>query len=71
MNQDRMTFLKELMKWYWETGNPENLITKSDYEFLYDLWNHSLSYYGTEVQDRLNKIRTIYIDSIKNSKKTE
>jgi hypothetical protein len=59
MTEDRKEALKILMAWYWQDGL--NHISKSDYEFLYDLYDHSLSFYNEDVQNRLNQIRKVYI----------
>jgi len=66
MTLDRARFLVELMKWYWDLAQPKGLISKSDYEFIYDIWNNGLSFYDDGIQERLNNIRTIYVNSIKN-----
>lgn len=70
MTADKSKLLTKLMKWYWDLAEEKNLISKSDYEFLYDIWNNSLSYYDADIQERLNKIRTIYVNSIKNGSYT-
>ena len=64
MTLDRKEVLSKLMEWYWARANPYNLITKSDYEFVYDIWNNGLSFYGESVQERLNGIRLIYLNDI-------
>jgi len=66
MTLERKDGLSKLMEWYWTRGNPNNLITKEDYSFIYDIWNNGLSFYGPDVQDRLNKIREIYINDLQN-----
>lgn len=68
MTLDRKETLTTLMEWYWESGEPNSLISKADYSFVYDIWDHGLSYYGTNVQKRLNKIREIYLNDLKNDK---
>lgn len=60
MTEERRQVLKKIMEWYWQMDRA--YITKSDYEFVYDLWDHGLSFYGEEVKERLNNIRTIYLD---------
>lgn len=65
MTFDKTTFLKELMKWYWDCAHEHYLITKSDYEFIYEIWNNGLTFYDDKVQERLNNIRLIYMDSIR------
>lgn len=64
MTLERKETLSKIMGWFWARGNTERLISKSDYEFVYDIWNNGLSYYGTNVQERLNKIRAIYLADI-------
>lgn len=68
MTLERKQFLSKLMAWYWLNGNPHNLISKSDYEFIYDIYDAGLSFYNEDVQTRLNGIRTIYLNDIKNDK---
>ena len=60
MTDERKEGLKKLIKWYWDIGEPHGLLRTSDYEFLYSLWRNGVSIYNTEVQTRLNDIRTIY-----------
>lgn len=71
MTPGRSTVLKDIMEWYWKFGEPKNLISKADYEFVYDIWNNGLSYYGNEIQKRLKKIRKIYIQSIYDESKKQ
>ena len=61
MTEERKQALQTLMAWYWADG--KNHITKADYQFLYDLYDHSLGFYGEDVQFRLNAIREIYLHS--------
>lgn len=64
MTDKRRIFLKIIMEWYWSVAQKDNLISKSDYEFVYDIWNNGLNFYTKTIQNRLNKIREIYIKSI-------
>jgi len=63
MTDDRRQAVLELIKWYWDTVDKgQHIINKSDFEFLYDMWEHGLSIYSTDIQTRLNIIREIYIN---------
>ena len=55
--------LEHMMGWYWNVGKQQNLITPSDYDFLYNLWNNGVTSYNKEMQERLNKIRNLYIET--------
>ena len=71
MTYDKKKAIVEIIKWYWETVEKhEAVLGKSEYEFLYDLWENSLEYYDTKVQSRLNIIRDIYIENHPSKKKT-
>lgn len=63
MTDEKRELIKTLLKWYWEIAEPRKLISKSDYEFIYDIWNNGLNYYGSDVQTRLNRIRNTYINN--------
>tara|TARA_B110000285_G_C14644042_1_gene388864 strand:- start:77 stop:286 length:210 start_codon:yes stop_codon:yes gene_type:complete len=54
--------LKLIMEWYWKVAHTHDLISKEDYEFVYNLWNNGVITYGDKMQERLNKIREIYND---------
>ncbi len=69
MTDKRKILLKNIMKWYWDRGNEQNSISKQDYEFIYSIWNHGLSFYGHNVQERLNRIRETYLNDLKNEEK--
>jgi hypothetical protein len=60
MTEERKQALQTLIAWYWVDGL--NHISKSDYQFLYDLYDHSLGFYGDDVQLRLNAIRDVYLN---------
>lgn len=63
MTDDKRKAIIELIQWFWKSVNDGNqILHKSDYEFLYDIWDASLSMYSTEVQTRLNQIRDTYLD---------
>ena len=62
MTKQHRDGLKAIMEWYWKVGNTKNLISKEDYELLYQLWNNGVTTYGKKLQERLNKIREIYTD---------
>ena len=59
MTKERKQALQTLIAWYWVDGL--NHISKADYQFLYDLYDHSLGFYGDDVQLRLNAIRDVYL----------
>lgn len=61
MSDDKKRGLEVLIKWYWNTANEQGLIHKSDFEFMYSLWDNGVSFYADEVQERLNRIREIYV----------
>jgi len=50
------------MEWYWKDG--QNHLSKSDYEFVYSIWNNGVSVYGKNIQERMNWIRDKYVESI-------
>jgi len=52
-----------MMGWYWNVGKPRNLISDTDYDFLYELWNNGVSSYDNKMKERLNKIRNLYKDN--------
>lgn len=60
MTDERKQALQTLIAWYWTDGM--NHISKADYQFLYDLYDHSLGFYGEDVQLRLNAIRDVYLN---------
>jgi hypothetical protein len=62
MTDERKIALRKLMAWYWDRGF--TLISVSDYEFLYDIYSHGMSFYYDNVKDRLNNIREIYLNDI-------
>lgn len=64
MTIDRSYLLIEFMHWYWVIGNKHSLISKSDFEFIYNIWNNGLVYYDPKVRERLNTIREVYLNSI-------
>ena len=71
MTWEKKQAIVEIIKWYWDTvDRNEAVLSKSDFEFLYDLWEASLEYYNTEVQTRLNQIRDIYIENHPSKNKT-
>ena len=62
MTGERKIALRKMMAWYWNRGF--NFITVNDYEFLYDIYSHGISFYYDNVKDRLNDIRDIYLNDI-------
>lgn len=62
MTEERKEVITTLIKWYWNHAQKRNLITLSDFNFLYDIWESGISIYGTELQERLNSIREIYLE---------
>lgn len=70
MTEERRQAIMELIRWYWNVAESENLLHNRDYEFLYDFWQNGLSFYDTDVQTRLNFIRDKYLQSQPHKKKT-
>ena len=66
MTDEHKLALRKMMTWYWDRGL--NFITVSDYEFLYDIYSHGISFYYDNVKDRLNEIREIYLNDIKDAR---
>ena len=64
MTPERKELLRDIMKWFWEIGERDNLISTSDYEFVYDIWFNGLGFYNSDVKNRLINIRNIYVKSI-------
>jgi len=62
MTESHRKGLQKIMEWYWKVAHNQNLISKEDYELVYDLWNNGVTRYGTHLQKRLNEIREIYND---------
>lgn len=60
MDIDRKNGILTLIRWYWNDAVEERLITKSDFDFLYSLWESGISIYADDVQHRLNTIRDVY-----------
>lgn len=64
MTDDKKRAIIELIRWYWESISKGLYpFSKSDYEFLYSLWESGVGIYNTEIQTRLNQIRDIYIEN--------
>jgi hypothetical protein len=63
MSNEHRKLLEHMMGWYWNIAKQHNLITPSDYDFLYNLWNNGVTSYNKEMQERLNKIRNLYIET--------
>lgn len=62
MTEEHRDGLKKIMEWYWKVAHTHNLISKEDYDFIYNIWNKGLNTYDDKMQKRLNKIREIYND---------
>jgi hypothetical protein len=66
MTEERKKSILTMIQWYWGVVIPTanitgiQLISKSDYEFLYQLYDNSLSFYDKDIQTRLNNIKDIY-----------
>lgn len=71
MTPVKKKLLRNLLSWYWTSGWERNLITNSDYQFIYDIHNNGLVMYSVDIQERLNRIREIYINDIKKQKQNE
>lgn len=69
-NDQHKLFLIKFMEWYWkcqQNYDPYYIldfnsnISIADYEFVYSLWRNGVNTYDAKMQERLNKIREIYI----------
>lgn len=69
-SENHKLFFVKFMEWYWKSMqnmNPDFLIefrtnvTIMDYEFIYSLWRNGVDSYDEPMQNRLNKLREIYI----------
>lgn len=69
-NDQHKEFLLKFMEWYWKSMQNQNthfilsfnsVISIADYEFVYSLWRNGVDSYDTKMQERLNKLREIYI----------
>ena len=61
MTPEKRKYLIRIMHWYWQSmDNGEPYIHNSEFEFVYQLWKNGLGFYGSEIQERLNKIVNIY-----------
>ena len=71
LTEERKKALLLLMQWYITDLYLERIpkISKSDYEFIYELWDSGLGIYTNEMQERLNGIRDIYNKDIENEGK--
>jgi len=53
------------MEWFWVTfrkrGSLDFGVNTSDFDFLYSIWKNGVPTYDTSMQERLNKIRDIYL----------
>lgn len=66
MTREEMTVgkragLKKIMEWYLDRKTIPVGMNFSDYEFVCDLYNNGVSFYGTDIKDRLNKLRNTYL----------
>lgn len=60
MTYNHRKLLEYMMGWYWNVAKQQNLITNSDYDFLYNLWNNGVNTYDEKMKIRLNRIRNLY-----------
>lgn len=69
-NDEHKLFFAKFMEWYWkcmQNTDPYYIldfhsdISSADYEFIYSLWRNGVNTYDTKMQERLNKLREIYI----------
>lgn len=70
---DHKRFFVKFMKWYWECKAIEDsefivefnqIVTLSDFDFIYSLWKNGVSRYDEKMQERLNILRDIYLNNI-------
>jgi hypothetical protein len=69
-SEEHKLFFMKFMEWFWKSmqnTDPNFMIgfrsdiSVRDYEFIYSLWNNGVGSYDDSMQERLNKLRTIYI----------
>jgi|TARA_R110000796_G_scaffold85634_1_gene185710 hypothetical protein len=69
---EHKVFFMKFMEWYWKSRQNTNTnfilkfqveVTISDYEFIYSLWKNGVNSYNDKMQNRLNKLRNIYIEN--------
>lgn len=62
---EQRDLLLKLMEWFWATFRKRGFldfgVTISDFDFLYSIWKNGVSTYDDKMQERLNKIRDIYL----------
>jgi len=62
---EQRDLLLKLMSWFWTTFQQRGFldfgVTISDFDFLYSIWKNGVATYDDKMQERLNKIRDIYL----------
>lgn len=57
------------MAWFWsrvhDKGWLDFELEISDFDFMYSLWTNGVTSYDDKMQERLNKIRNVYLKSQK------
>jgi hypothetical protein len=69
---DHLRFFPKFMEWYWKCRTIEDsewiiefnqMVTLSDFEFIFSLWKNGVSTYDEKMQERLNKLRELYMNN--------
>lgn len=69
---DHKKFFIKFMEWYWKCRGIDDsqfiiefnqIVTLSDFDFIYSLWKNGVSTYDEKMQERLNILRDIYINN--------
>lgn len=72
LKDDHKRFFIKFMIWYWECKAIEDsefmvefnqMVTLSDFDFIYSLWKNGVSTYDEKMQERLNRLRELYMNN--------
>ena len=62
MTNDRRGGLVTIIKRYYQLKDGGiTMLSSSDFDFLHEMWETEIDFYGTVIQKRLNKIRELYL----------
>lgn len=71
---DHLRFFPKFMEWYWKCRGIDDsqfiiefntMVTLSDFDFIYSLWKNGVSTYDEKMQERLNRLREVYMNNQK------